>query len=338
MKQTLLITISILLFLTLFANSQTKMSRTEYIDTYKNIAIREMHRSGIPASITLAQGCLESSNGNSVLARKSNNHFGIKCKSDWKGARTFHNDDKLNECFRKYRTVVESYIDHTDFLMDNPRYGYLFKLSHRDYDAWAKGLKKAGYATDPKYASRLIKIIEDEKLHTFDEVELEDLPKEDVLADKGKNYDPYAVRDQLDKTTDKIKETFEDLRIDISGRREIRNQNGLECIYAKRGDTYASIAREFDMKDWEILVYNDLSKSSIEPQKDELIYLQRKRYNAPKGNDFHTLKPQETLREVSQKYGMKLNRLYRLNRLKKGEKAIVGDKLYLRKKKPKSNN
>lgn len=337
MKQVLFITISILLFITLFANSQTKMSRKQYIDTYKEIAIREMHRSGIPASITLAQGCLESGNGNSVLAKKSNNHFGIKCKSDWKGARTYHNDDKLNECFRKYRSVNESYLDHTNFLMENPRYDYLFKLSHKDYRAWAKGLKAAGYATDPKYATRLIKIIDDENLHIFDDVELDELPKHDIMDEQGKSYDPFAVRDKVEETSEKIIETFEGLRINPAGRRDVKNVNGLECIYTKAGDTYQSIAREFEMKDWEILVYNDLSKDAEQPKKNMLLYLQRKRYNAPKGNTTHTLKPQETMWSVSQKYGIKLNRLYRLNRMKNGEKPIVGDPLYLRKKKPKTN-
>ena len=268
MKQVLFITISILLFITLFANSQTKLSRKEYIDIYKEIAIREMHRSGIPASITLAQGCLESSNGNSALAKKSNNHFGIKCKSDWKGARTYHNDDKLNECFRKYRSVEESYIDHTNFLMENPRYGYLFRISNKDYDAWAKGLKTAGYATDTKYAQRLIKIIEDEELYIFDEVKLEDLPKHDILDEKGKQYDPFAVRDKIDETKNKIQDTFEGLKIDPYDRREVRQLNGLSCIYAQADDTYQSIAREFDMKEWEIYFYNHLSKDAEQPKKE----------------------------------------------------------------------
>ncbi len=198
------------------------MSRKEYIDTYKEIAIREMHRSGIPASITLAQGCLESSNGNSVLSRKSNNHFGIKCKSDWKGARTYHNDDKLNECFRKYRSVEESYIDHTNFLLENPRYGYLFRISHTDFKAWAKGLKAAGYATDPKYAHRLIKIIEDEDLHMFDNVKLEDLPKHDILAEQGKRYNSNEQKNKIEETTEKIKDTFDNLKIDPYKRRELK--------------------------------------------------------------------------------------------------------------------
>lgn len=336
MKQVLFITITILLLVTLFANSQTKLSRKEYIDMYKDIAIREMHRSGIPASITMAQGCLESDNGNSVLAKKSANHFGIKCKGDWKGARVYHNDDELNECFRKYRTVEESFIDHSNFLMENDRYKYLFKLSPKDYNAWAKGLKAAGYATDPKYPHRLIKIIEDEKLFLLDDVKLEDLPQHDILKEQGKKFDPNATRDKLEETKDRVLESFDNIKLNPFDGRDVKTVNGLDAIYAKGGDTYESIAREFNLKTWEIYLYNDLSRDEIQPKVDELIYLVRKRYNAPKGFDKHILKPQETMRDISQKYGMKMSRLYRLNRLKEGEIPIVGDPLYLRKKKPKS--
>jgi len=161
MRQISIFFLSALLFIPSITFAQNKLSRREYIETYKVLAVREMFRSGIPASITLAQGCLESENGNSLLAKSANNHFGIKCKKDWKGERSFHDDDEKGECFRKYRDANESYIDHTDYLVETPRYGYLFKLSRTDYNAWAQGLKAAGYATDPNYAARLIKIIEE---------------------------------------------------------------------------------------------------------------------------------------------------------------------------------
>lgn len=143
-------------------------SRSQYIEEYHELAIKEMNRVGIPASITLAQGMLESGNGNSTLARKSNNHFGIKCHNDWKGKRVYHDDDRKGECFRKYKTVYQSYIDHSDFLTGKQRYASLFELKTTDYKGWAKGLKKAGYATDPKYAHRLIEIIEENNLDRFD--------------------------------------------------------------------------------------------------------------------------------------------------------------------------
>ncbi len=327
MKQSLFIIITILLFVTLFANSQTRMSRKEYIDTYKNIAIREMHRSGIPASITMAQGCLESENGNSALARKSNNHFGIKCKKDWKGARTYHNDDKLHECFRVYRNVEDSYIDHTDFLMENPRYRHLFNLSHKDYDAWAHGLKKAGYATDRNYAHRLIKIIKDEELHRLDEITPEQLPDQNILAREGKT-------NRIDEAKNKVQEAFDNITLNPYQQREVLEINGLEAIYTIAGDTYESIAREFNMKLWEIYLYNDLPRDAPQPPVNTFLYLERKNYVAQKENDFHVLKPRETMHDVAQKYGITLNRLYHLNRMKKGEKPVAGNKLYLRKKKP----
>jgi hypothetical protein len=327
MKQILFISISALLLVTLFANSQTRMSRGEYIDQYKALAIKEMHRSGIPASITMAQGCLESKNGNSRLARQSNNHFGIKCRNDWKGARVYHHDDALNECFRKYRTVEESYIDHTDFLMQNGRYSFLFQLGHTNYKAWARGLKKAGYATDPKYANRLIKIIEEEKLYLLDKVGPEELAE----------YIPKIETEEknaFDNAREKVIETFDNLKINPYDNREVMIVNGLEAIRAMPGDTYESIAREMDMKRWEIIHYNDLPKDAVQPEKNELIYLERKRYNAPKGHEKHRVQAGQTMRDVAQKYGIKLNRLYRLNRMDKEQEARSGQVLYLRKKKP----
>ncbi|MDA3880925.1 MAG: glucosaminidase domain-containing protein [Prolixibacteraceae bacterium] len=326
MKQILFISIIALLLVTLFANSQTRISRSEYIDMYKILAIQEMHRSGIPASITMAQGCLESGNGNSKLARRSNNHFGIKCRNDWQGARVYHHDDALNECFRKYRTVEESYIDHTEFLIQNSRYSFLFKLSHDDYKGWAQGLKKAGYATDPKYPQRLIKIIEDEKLHLLDKV------KPGELAQYVPNI--KTEKNSYEQALEKIDETFENIKINPFRDREIFTINELEAIRAIPGDTYESIAREMNMKKWEVIHYNDLPKDAVQPEKDELIYLKRKRYNAPKGNEQHKVQAGESMRDIAQKYGMKMNRLYRLNRMDKDQEARNGQVLNLRKKKP----
>ncbi|MGB2279409.1 MAG: glycoside hydrolase family 73 protein [Flavobacteriales bacterium] len=165
----------LVLFLLLFSFqlSAQNMTRNEYIDKYKDEAIYQMKKYKIPASITLAQGILESGDGNSELAKKSNNHFGIKCHSDWEGERVYHDDDKKNECFRKYNKVRDSYDDHSEFLL-RPRYASLFEYALTDYKSWAKGLKKAGYATNPYYAKHLIKIIEENELHKLDdEVEVE---------------------------------------------------------------------------------------------------------------------------------------------------------------------
>tara|TARA_B100000900_G_scaffold410039_1_gene427018 strand:- start:12959 stop:13825 length:867 start_codon:yes stop_codon:yes gene_type:complete len=156
----------ILFFLTSFIAAQD-MSRTEYIFKYKDLAVAEMNQYGIPASITLSQGVLESGNGNSELARKAKNHFGIKCHSSWEGKKVYHDDDEAQECFRKYPTVAASYRDHSVFLQ-KARYANLFELAITDYKGWAKGLKKAGYATNPEYPELLIKIIENNQLQQYD--------------------------------------------------------------------------------------------------------------------------------------------------------------------------
>ena len=163
-----------LCFIHLEAQSAGRMSREEYIEMYSDIAMKEMLRSGVPASITLAQGMLESDNGNSSLAKKSNNHFGIKCHNDWTGKKVHHDDDSRHECFRKYKTVYDSYVDHSDFLMNTSRYAFLFDLDVKDYRGWAKGLKKAGYATSRTYADMLIRIIEENDLHRYDLLALEE--------------------------------------------------------------------------------------------------------------------------------------------------------------------
>lgn len=332
MKQVVIVSISVLLLATLFANSQTRMSRQEYINTYKAIAINEMHRTGIPASITMAQGCLESGNGNSQLARKSNNHFGIKCRNDWKGARVYHNDDKMNECFRKYKTVEESYYDHSKFLIENQRYSKLFNLSKTDYKGWARGLKAAGYATDPNYPRRLIKIIEDEKLYLLDKVTPEQLAQS--YSNNSEPQKPANETNTLDKARKAINTTLDKITINPFESRNVEVINGLEVVYARADDTYESIAREFELKLWQIHLFNDLDRNAEKPAVNERVYLQRKRFSAPKEYSTHRVKAGETMHSISQKYGIRLNRLYKLNRMDKSEQAATGQELYLRRKKP----
>src|SRR5215208_705636 len=147
--------------------AQSPETIKKYIATYKDIAIEEMQRTGVPASITLAQGIHETGAGTSDLVVRSNNHFGIKCKTEWTGAVVYHDDDARGECFRKYDDPIDSYRDHSDFLKNRPYYTSLFKLDPTDYTAWASGLKKAGYATNPKYEQILIKLIEDYDLQDY---------------------------------------------------------------------------------------------------------------------------------------------------------------------------
>lgn len=315
--------------MSLVANSQTRMSRSEYIDMYKDIAIREMHQFGIPASITMAQGCLESENGNSTLSKRSNNHFGIKCKGDWTGARVYHNDDEAGECFRKYQYVEESYIDHSSFLLKNSRYAGLFKLDKYDYKGWAYGLKKAGYATDPEYPQKLIKLIEDEKLYLLDKVK----PDEVVAiqaATTNKNKMP------LEAVQEKITETLGNFVINPYASLETKDINGISYIVVSGGDTYESIARAMGLKTWELYKYNDLPNDAPEPQPNTILFVEKKRTVAQKGIDFHTVKPTETMYGISQKYGVRLNSLYRKNRMEKGSEPKIGQRLYMRKRKPKN--
>ena len=200
----------------------------QYIRKYAPLAVMEMHEYKIPASITLAQGILESGNGRSELASKSNNHFGIKCHKGWKGERVYHDDDEKGECFRKYKYVQTSYKDHSKFLTGRKRYAGLFKLRKTDYKGWAKGLKKAGYATDRKYPKKLIKIIQDYRLHEFDKFTKRDLKKgkrvekkkkkeEEPMVTKPKYTLPnyytvkkgdtlYSIAKKFDTTVDKLKE------------------------------------------------------------------------------------------------------------------------------------
>ena len=214
------------LFIFLISATQAQISREQYILRYQILAIEEMGRSGIPASIKMAQALLESNNGNSQLAHKSNNHFGIKCKSNWTGQKVYHNDDEPNECFRKYRTVEDSYIDHSNFLMGNPRYAFLFTLPPNDYKRWAEGLKDAGYATAKHYAKSLIKIIEDNQLYLLD--------TKQTLSPMLAN----ATKAQINNMSEKI-------AINPFFARTTINVNNLKAVAAKEGDTFEILAQSF---------------------------------------------------------------------------------------------
>lgn len=284
-----------------------RITRAEYISKYKNDAIEEMHRSGVPASITLAQGILESGDGNSPLARYANNHFGIKCHSDWTGKRFIQDDDAKDECFRHYKSVKESFRDHSDFLKKK-RYAALFELKITDYKGWAKGLKQAGYATNPKYPQLLIDIIEANNLSQYDH-------------GKGRS---------AKKDSEKTASTPSRSRKEGSHQVKV-HENRIKYIEVKPEDSFESIADEFEMGLWQLYKYNDLSRSK-ELFDEGILYLQPKRRRAKV--EFHELKSGESMWDVSQKYGIKLKKLYKKNRLEEGDLPEPGTKLYLRKKKP----
>ncbi len=264
----------------------------EYIDRYSSLAIEHQDEFGIPASITLAQGLLESAAGRSTLASKANNHFGIKCHKEWKGKSVKRNDDAPNECFRKYNTVEESFRDHSLFLRRS-RYQKLFKLDVTDYQNWAKGLHECGYATDPNYAARLITIIERYSLYTYD-------------TESGRNSEETVafIRDMLVRT------------------HPVRRSRGLHYVVATPGDTYASIAKEFNLKPKKLMGYNDAGKDH-EIKAWEEVYLEEKLDEAPEGIASVTIGEGESLHSVAQRYGIKMKTIKELNKKAKDEPGTV---------------
>jgi LysM repeat protein len=291
------------------------ISREEYIQKFYPLAISEMHRSGIPASITLAQGCWESQNGNSRLATEANNHFGIKCKKEWTGKTIRHDDDAKQECFRSYEHAEASYIDHSDFLMNSSRYAFLFKLDPKDYVGWAMGLKKAGYATDPTYAQRLIKIIEENKLFLYDDYGV----KQPIASIKKEHAAPAIAKSAgLNKS---------------NGKHKVELRNGLHSIVVGEGDTYASLTKEFKMKDWQLATYNDLPKGT-QPKINEILYIDAKYKKASKAHKQHVVEKGEKMHYIAQIYGIRLKPLLKRNRMKPGDEPAEGQVIYLHSKRP----
>jgi LysM repeat protein len=283
------------------------MTREAYISTYAELAMKEMARVGIPASITLAQGCLESNNGNSTLAVKANNHFGIKCH-EWTGRKMYQDDDRRKECFRAYDSPYESFKDHSQFITTRSRYEALFQLKPHDYRGWAKGLKKAGYATASNYASLLIQIIEDNELYRFDLLVLE--------GGLGTGTDSTSMAGVHGYDTG----------------REILMNNGIEYVVVQPGDTPESLRRELDLYAHELFRYNNLYKG-VRLEPGQIIYLQPKRRKAARGNEIHVVEAGQTMYDISQIYGVKLKQLYRLNLMNEGAQPVEGTEIHLRRKK-----
>ncbi len=304
MKRYLLFAIALLVNFSLSAQLRWNSSYQAYIDQYKDLAIAEMLKYNIPASITLAQGLLESGAGQSELARESNNHFGIKCH-DWRGDRSFYNDDEKNECFRSYRDVYESYEDHSKFLARQPRYRSLFKLKKTDYKGWARGLKRCGYATNPAYAKQLINIIELYKLHRYD---------------NAKKYDKFMVE------RSSVKDVDTNLNL-----HPIHIYNKNYYLKARPGDTFRSIGKEVGISYKKIAKYNERDKDDkLEP--GEIIYLKKKQKKAEKTYKKrpHRVKAGESMYSIAQYYGIRLSSLYKMNDLSPDYSIQVGDLLRVR--------
>ena len=300
----------------------------DYIEKYKDVAMREMQEHKIPASITLAQGLLESGNGNSELAKKSNNHFGIKCHKDWTGKRTYHDDDEKGECFRVYESPEDSYRDHSVFLKKGQRYAFLFDLEITDYKGWAKGLKKAGYATLPVYANVLIKLIEDYNLTQYDQI---------VVKGKFKyKKDNKTTRQQGNKSkgdNDIVYTPFKITESEVVGKtpdgRYIRENNNVKFIYAREGETIYYLADMLCIYDYQIVKYNELGKRRT-LKDNEIIYIEPKKRKAMRRYKYHTIQKGETLSYVSRLYAVKLKSLYKMNDMDENTILHVGDNIRLR--------
>lgn len=304
MKKISLIILSGLLMSALFA--QERISRAQYIATYSPIAIKNMKETGIPASITMAQAILESGDGNSDLAKNANNHFGIKCHSEWTGKKQFQDDDTKNECFRVYKKAEESFADHSAFLTSRSRYAFLFELEKTDYKAWAEGLKKAGYATNPNYPKLLIKIIEDNNLFELD---------------KGV---------KINKTSENQTNTALVITEISTGAYTIKKtKNETQFVIAKGGESPKQLAKALQMREWQIAKYNDVDKKH-QFSANQKVLLQPKRLRGDE--EEHVVKSGETLWSISQMHSVKLKSLKSFNNIKSDEELVEGRVLQLRHK------
>lgn len=276
--------------------SQSEAVRN-YIDKYSSEAVAQMKKYGIPASITLAQGILESGAGRSTLAVEGNNHFGIKCHSDWTGRTMYRDDDKPDECFRVYSTAQKSFEDHSIFLTSHSRYSFLFDLKPTDYKGWARGLKKAGYATSPTYADKLIKLIEDYDLD---------------------DYDTGAGRRRAGHDETSVPVRFDE-----------REENGLKYIIFTDDITLKDVSREYGILRADLRKYNEIPRK-FQPEPGSRIYLEKKKLRAANGNEIHVVGPDDSLWSISQRYGVRMSSIVKKNSLKETGAISVGQALRLR--------
>jgi LysM repeat protein len=312
---------SFLLFAGGHLSAQSSVVR-QYIETYKEIAIEEMKRTGIPASITLAQGIHETGAGKSDLVQRSNNHFGIKCKTEWQGERVYHDDDARGECFRKYENPFDSYRDHSDFLKNRPYYASLFTLDPMDYEAWAYGLKKAGYATNPKYPQILIKLIRDYNLQDYTLIAMgEKAPEPGVIWASNSQSKPAVEETKIEDVPAVPKPVYP------SGTFRI---NETLVIFSEKGTSFLALAKEHNISLSRLFEFNDMTETEL--TGDELVYLQRKRKTG--AVEFHTVAPGETVHAIAQAEGIRLESLLELNFMEGGMQPRPGEKIYLRSKAP----
>jgi LysM repeat protein len=310
-------------FVALCCNAQ-RITAEQYIEQYKDIAISEMKRMGVPAAITLAQGLLETESGNSELVKKSNNHFGIKCKNTWTGASVTHDDDATGECFRAYENAEESFRDHSNFLRGNTRYGSLFRLEPTDYRGWAYGLKKAGYATNPLYPEILIKNIEQYNLQQYTLKAVSELPDFDPSKYKDDSVVTAPVVVNEARIND-IKDSSAESIVDAPDK--IITINNSKCVLAGKGVSLLVIAIKNKINLSRLLEYNELAEDGI-LAKDQYVYLQKKSKTGEK--DYYIVQEGEGIYDIAQKNGIQLQYLLDYNNLKNGDAVIAGTKLFLK--------
>jgi LysM repeat protein len=310
-----------------FSFAQPSDAILAYIAKYKELAISEMQRSGVPAAITLAQGIHETEAGRSELVLESNNHFGIKCKKAWTGKTVLHDDDARGECFRKYDDAEDSYRDHSDFLKAGSNYAFLFNLDPTDYEGWARGLKKAGYATNPKYAQILIKLIEqyhleDYTLIAMGKIKESDLAKNDKAAD-SKNIIAVATTQNVDDNSSMTVPIIKDYP---SGEFRI---NATRVVYVKKGTSYLTIAQQYEIPLARLFEFNDMKPKEV-TDCDQLVFIQRKRKIGD--HEFHMVQKDETLNSIAQTEAIRLESLLEYNNLGANMQPAVGETLSLRSK------
>ena len=330
--------------LTVNAQGATKDPGTlAYIERFKDIAMEEMAVYKIPASITLAQGILESGHGTGTLAVKGNNHFGIKCHADWTGKTMKHDDDAPQECFRVYKNPEESYRDHSKFLKNSSRYAFLFDLEITDYKGWAKGLKKAGYATSPVYASALINLIEDYELQQYDQMVVKNKFKIKQKQDKDSKSSKNSKKDS--KTNSKTNKTVKKkaaatvLPVPVlndckvvemtKDHHFIRENFGVKFVTTKDGDKLEDLAKELKISQQQLIKYNNLGNKKTF-KEGEVLYVGPKRRKAASGYNVHIIKQGETLSEVSRLYAVRLDRLFIMNGLDENSVLSIGQEIKLR--------
>jgi LysM repeat protein len=329
--KTLFTTLITVLSIALFG--QPKPDILAYINQYQHVAIEEMVRTKIPASITMAQGILESGCGKSPLARQANNHFGIKCKADWNGKKFIQDDDEANECFRVYEHAEASYVDHSDFLLTRFRYAQLFDLPSTDYKAWANGLKELGYATNPKYATILTTYIETYKLHELDLAALAQIDEKEKLltrSESDKHAAAPATKMVVQETKPvEIAKTAEPVIVNYV--KEELSINGLRAVRATGDEDPLKIAFDYGLDYSTVLAYNDLNNGE-RFKKGENIFLQAKKSRAE--DAAYKVQAGESMRDVAQRFGIKLKDLYAKNLMKMNDQVYTGETLYLQNTRP----